>query len=198
MIGGCCVDTLAYGGYSNDYPLVLTGTRCVYFLPNMARSHRTATITLTQEQFDNLLASREPQAPRTPRPTIGLDASEEDWRLFTFQWRRYKTSTRFTPTAAVDQLLSACSPELERRLFNLRGTSLSTITEDNLLQENKSVAMRGLHTAVHRREFHSMRQGEGEDLAQFVARLRAKGPLRLQWHGSSPPGRQQRTRSTEL
>ena len=21
MIGGCCVDTLAYGGYSNDYPL---------------------------------------------------------------------------------------------------------------------------------------------------------------------------------
>ena len=22
MIGGCCVDTLAYGGYSNDYPLI--------------------------------------------------------------------------------------------------------------------------------------------------------------------------------
>ena len=22
MIGGCCVDTLAYGGYSNDYPLL--------------------------------------------------------------------------------------------------------------------------------------------------------------------------------
>ena len=24
MIGGCCVDTLAYGGHSNDYPLIRT------------------------------------------------------------------------------------------------------------------------------------------------------------------------------
>ena len=143
----------------------------------MARSKRNSNITLTQEQFDTLLASRETQAPRAPRPTIGLDASEEDWRLFIFQWGRYKNSARLTPTAAADQLLSACSPELERRLFNLRGTSLSTIAEEELLRQIKSVAVRGLHTAVHRRQFHSMRQGEGEDLAQFVARLRAKAAL---------------------
>ena len=143
----------------------------------MARSNRNLNVTLTQEQFDNLLASRDSQAPRATRPTIGLDSSEEDWRLFNFQWGRYKTSARLTPTAAADQLLSSCSPELERRLFNLRGTSLSTITEEDLLQQIKSVAVRGLHTAVHRRQFHSMRQGEGEDLAQFVAKLRAKAAL---------------------
>ena len=143
----------------------------------MARSHRNATVTLTQEQFDALLASRDVPAPRTPRPSISLDASEEDWRLFTFQWTRYKNSTRLTPTAAADQLLSACSAELERRLFHLRGTSLSAITEDELLKQIKAVAVRGLHTAVHRRQFHSMRQGEGEDLAQFVARLKAKAAL---------------------
>ena len=143
----------------------------------MARSNRNLNVTLTQEQFDNLLASRDSQAPRATRPTIGLDSSEEDWRLFKFQWGRYKASARLAPTAAADQLLSSCSPELERRLFNLRGTSLSTITEEDLLQQIKSVAVRGLHKAVHRRQFHSMRHGEGEDLAQFVAKLRAKAAL---------------------
>ena len=148
-----------------------------YEIPIMARSNSASLITLTQEQFQALLSSREPQAPKVCRPTIGLDASEEDWRLFSFQWGRYKSSTRLTSAQAAEQLLSACSPELERRLFNLRGSSLATVSEGDLLTQIKSVAVRGLHTAVHRRQFHSMHQGEGEDLSQFVGRLRAKAAL---------------------
>ena len=54
-------------------------------------------ITLTDVQFRNLLTREgSSNAPRVCRPTVSLDASDEDWRLFLFQWERYKAAAALT------------------------------------------------------------------------------------------------------
>ena len=112
-------------------------------------------ITLTDAQFQALLARGNGPGPARvsiPRPQIGLDATDEDWRLFKFQWDRYKTSAGLITANTAQELLSACSSELEKRLFQLRGTSLTNNSEQELLAHIKSVAVQALHTAVHRRQ----------------------------------------------
>ena len=135
-------------------------------------------ITLTDEQFQALLTrGHGPARLSVSRPQIGLDANDEDWRLFKFQWDRYKSTAGLTQNDTSQELLSACSSELEKRLFQLRGPSLTKNTEEELLTHIKSVAVQALHTAVHRRQFHELRQHEGEDITQFVARLRSKAAM---------------------
>ena len=136
-------------------------------------------ITLTDVQFRNLLTRESSSnAPRVCRPTVSLDASDEDWRLFLFQWERYKAAAALTKDETVrHELLSACSPDLERQLFHLRGTTLNVLSESDLLAQIKAVAVRGLHTAVHRSQFHALRQAQGEDITHFVSRLRSKAAL---------------------
>ena len=135
-------------------------------------------ITLTDAQFQALLTrGHGPSRSTIPRPQIGLDANDEDWRLFKLQWDRYTSSAGLTQDGITQELLSACSPELEKRLFQLRGPSLTKNSEDQLLTHIKSVAVQALHTAVHRRQFHELRQFEGEDITQFAARLKSKAAL---------------------
>ena len=135
-------------------------------------------ITLTDAQFQALLTRGQgPAKSNIPRPQIGLDATDEDWRLFKFQWDRYKSAAGLAGDGVTQELLSACSSELEKRLFQLRGPSLTNNSEEELLTHIKSMAVQALHTAVHRRQFHELRQFEGEDITQFVARLRSKAAL---------------------
>ena len=137
-------------------------------------------ITLTQEQFATLLQGRQssPAITKPARPSISLDASDEDWRLFLFQWGRYKDITGTESEHALrNELLSSCSPELEKQLFHLKGDSLNVLNETDLLAQIKAVAVRGLHTTVHRSQFHALRQTQGEDITHYVARLRSKAAL---------------------
>ena len=143
-------------------------------------------ITLTQEQLQMLLNSRSSEDPdsstrrtqRPSRPSIQPDTTDEDWRLFLFQWERYKNQCKLTSVSAIrDELLSTCSQDLEKQLFNLAGTSLNGLTEEKLLAQIKEVAVRGLNVEVHRHQFHAMRQSQGEDITQYVSRLRSKASL---------------------
>ena len=153
--------------------------------PPVAAAQQTVQlITLTQEQLQHLLnphdtdLSNSVRTQRPTRPSIQTDTTDEDWRLFIFQWQRYKSQCRLTaPSAIRDELLSTCSQDLERQLFNLCGTGLNVLTETQLLDQIKEVAVRGLNVEVHRHQFHAMRQSQGEDITQFVSRLRAKASL---------------------
>ena len=70
---------------------------------------------------------------------------------------------------------SACTPERNRLLFKLIGPkALNTATEEHLLQQIRFVAVKGLHKEVHRQNFHSMKQKEGESITHFPARLHAQ------------------------
>ena len=147
----------------------------------MEDAQNPVLITLTDSQFRALLTrdnNSHTSTTRACRPTVALDASDEDWRLFLFQWERYKTTAGLSGEQVIRQeLLSACSSDLERQLFHLRGTALNQSNESDLLAQIKAVAVRGLHTAVHRSQFHALRQAQGEDITHFVSRLRSKAAL---------------------
>ena len=142
-------------------------------------------ITLTDAQFQALLNRGHVSAgSKIPRPQIGLEVNDEDWRLFLFQWDRYKSTTWTAQSDTAQELLSACPPELEKRLFQLRGPNLTKNSEGELLKHIRTVLVLTLHTAAHRKQFHELRQFDGEDITQFVARLRSKAAL---WSSMSVP-----------
>ena len=110
------------------------------------------------------------------RPSIALDATDGDWALFIDEWTRYKDMCGLKDLAVMrNELRSACTPETNRLLFELIGPeALNTATEEHLLQQIRLVAVKGLHTEVHRQNFHSMWQKEGESITHFLAWLRAQ------------------------
>ena len=109
------------------------------------------------------------------RPTIEPDSSDSDWAIFIDSWDRYKEMCGLTePSMLRNELRTACSKEVNRLLFDLIGSeALNSATEEQLLRQIKLVAVRGLHKEVYRQKFHAMRQGEGESITHFLARLRS-------------------------
>ena len=108
------------------------------------------------------------------RPVTELDSSDDDWALFIDTWNQYKEMCKLTnPSIICNELRTACTPELNRLLFDLMGAEAqNTASEDQLLQYIKLIMVRGLHKEVHRQNFHSMKQKEGESITHFLARLR--------------------------
>lgn len=82
-----------------------------------------------------------------------------------------------SPSVVRDELISTCSPELEKQLFHMAGIDLNSFSEVQLLDQIREVAVRGLSVEVHRHQFHSLRQSQGEDVTQFISRLRSKASL---------------------
>ena len=72
-------------------------------------------------------------------------------------------------------LRTACSPNINRLLFQLLGSeTLIIATEEQLLHQIRLVAVKGLHKEVHRHTFHNIRQQEGEGIAHFLAKLQSQ------------------------
>ena len=81
-------------------------------------SNAPTLITLTDSQFQALLDRGHGWArSKIPRPQIGLEANDEDWRLFLFQWDRYKSTIGTEQSDTAQELLSARTPDLEKRFF---------------------------------------------------------------------------------
>ena len=70
---------------------------------------------------------------------------------------------------------AACSTELKRDLFDfLGGDVIDTLTEQELLDNMKTLAIQGKNKAVHRKEFYAMIQDPDQAIQGFVASLRSK------------------------
>ena len=93
------------------------------------------------------------------KPVIELDSSNGDWALFMNTWNWYKEMCKLTNLSTIcNELRTACTPELNRLLFDLMGAeALNTASEDPLLQYIKLIAVRGLHKEVRQQNFHSMK-----------------------------------------
>lgn len=77
-------------------------------------------------------------------------------------------------------LRESCSPEINRLLFQFVGKvdlDNDALTEDRLLEYIKSVAVRSIHTEVHRWHFSQIIQQDSEPVAKFVGRLKAQAAL---------------------
>ena len=77
-------------------------------------------------------------------------------------------------------LRESCSPEINRLLFQFVGKidlDNEALTEERLLEYIKSVAVRSIHTEVHRWHFSQIIQQDCEPVAKFVGRLKAQAAL---------------------
>ena len=120
--------------------------------------------------------------PKKPeRPTVNTDIDDREWAIFTDSWTRYKRMIRLQDTDVDNirlELRECCSTDVNKFLFEYVGpTKLNQCTETELLAHIKSIAVKVVHKEVHRMEFHSLIQDQGEPVTQWVARLRAKAFL---------------------
>ena len=122
---------------------------------------------------------REPKKRRPDRPVIEANLSDSDWALFIDTWSRYKAMTAISDVEELRmELRAACSPDVNKLLFEFVGPStLNAATEIEMLDHIKSVAVKGVHKEVHRMNFSKIRQGDGENITHYVARLKSQASL---------------------
>ena len=83
------------------------------------------------------------------RPEVTHDMSESEWREFTFNFKAYKKDARIEakPEVIRSELQNCCRKSVRTRIFQMKGSALETISENDLMEANERSTM--LHTQVH-------------------------------------------------
>ena len=77
-----------------------------------------------------------------------------------------------------DNLRQCCEPQLNKRLFDVKGVAtLNQASEDNLLGWIKEIAVKGVHKEVHRTQIVNLKQKQGETISSFYGRLKSEAAL---------------------
>ena len=148
-----------------------------------------ATIDQTQQNLNTHLEGHKimlqmQQGPRSdpqtqrikvkeiPRPEVGENCTEADWRFFVSKWERYKRSCLSEAQASLvtDQLISCCSSSLEGSMFRKHG-KLDNKSETLVFSLMKSMAVKHQNTLVNVVTFLTTGQDTGESCKHFTARL---------------------------
>ena len=115
---------------------------------------------------------------RPDRPIVEPNINDSEWEVWQDAWKRYKKMTSISGDAVVMELRSCCAPDVNKLLFQYVGAaSLETATEEVMLAHIKSIAVKGLHIEVHRKNFGGLYQEDGESITHYVARLRSQAAL---------------------
>lgn len=120
--------------------------------------------------------------PKPVRPIIEEGVDDFGWNLFLDKWERYKLTIGLQDDEreACAELRESCSPEVNRMLFEFIGADElknEGMTEEALLNNIKSVAVRSIHQEVHRWRFNQIAQCDSEKVTKFVGRLKAQAVL---------------------
>ena len=132
-----------------------------------------SAITFAQAQSPSAQSPPQYHTPRPNRPSIDLDVTEGRWAFFVNEWGLYKQQARL-PENAPTELRSCCSEDLRLMLFELEGSSIDNLDEKSLLQKIRQTAVKKKNTAIHRQEFYSMKQDQGQTTQQFLSMLKSK------------------------
>ena len=99
--------------------------------------------------------------------------------MFEDQWARFKRMAKLTVIEEIrDNLRQCCSPQLNKRLFDVKGAAtLNAASEEDLLSWIKEIAVKGVHTEVHRTQFVHCKQKQGESLNSYHGRLKSESKL---------------------
>ena len=120
--------------------------------------------------------------PKPIRPIIEEGVDDFGWNLFIDKWERYKLTIGLEndEQETCSELRESCSPEVNRMLFEFIGADelrKKELTEEALLNNIKSVAVRSIHQEVHRWRFNQIAQCDSEKVTKFVGRLKAQAIL---------------------
>lgn len=134
-----------------------------------------------EDHEDPQVKKRYSNTPKPLRPIIEEGVDDFGWRLFLDKWSRFKTMAKLEDAAEIClNLRESCSPDINRLLFQYVGEgSLNNpnLSEEELLESIKSVAVRSIHTEVHRWHFNQLEQQDSEPATKFVGRLKAQAAL---------------------
>ena len=149
-------------------------------------------VQLTEEQFNALMGrlttggnatggglNTTSKSVKPERPSIDIDLTEGEWAIFEDRWSRFKRMANLTQDVEIrDNLRQCCATQLNKRLFDVKGVAtLNNATEVNLLQWIKDIAVKGVHKEVHRTQFVSLKQRQGETITSFYGRLKSEAAL---------------------
>merc|ERR1711888_247388 len=125
-------------------------------------------------QVGGQAASVKPRAEKVPMPQIKLGVSQDEFSYFQDEWTSYKRSSGITDeTETRDQLRAACNEDLRKNLFNCLGSKLKTLTEQEMMDEIKKLAVLAQNNLVKMVQFFELSQDREEPIRAFFARLKA-------------------------
>ena len=108
------------------------------------------------------------------RPKLELKdgmVAEEEWEFFLHNWNEFKRLA--SPGEHSREILGLCLGEVAGRVFNRVGSiSYDKLTEQELINEAKSLAVRRRNKLVNRIKLAGMVQGGDETVTSFETRLK--------------------------
>ncbi len=153
---------------------------CEYETPDVDPVVAAALITAhsTSHQAPWTRASSQPaRVKKVKRPSISPAGTTEDWHYFMTRWADYVKATKLEGTDKVIQLLECCDEQLRKDLTRNAGGSLAGMTEDEVFEAIKTLAIREENTMVARVALHNMRPERDEPIRAFGARLRGQASI---------------------
>ena len=121
-----------------------------------------------------------PGRPKAIRPMMEEGVDDFGWNLFMDKWRRFKHSAGLTETEdTILELRDCCSDQVNRMLFEFIGfeeLNRPSLTELELLNHIKTVAVRTVHKEVHRWHFSQIDQSGSEKSYAVRRSTQGTGP----------------------
>ena len=113
------------------------------------------------------------KAEKVKRPVISSSGTSEEWSYFQQRWQEHKLATRLTGSDIIYQLLECCD-EILRKDLSRSFSDLTSSTEQTLLNNIKTLAIRQENVMVARMQLQQMRQDRDEAARSFAARIKGQ------------------------
>ena len=114
------------------------------------------------------------KADKVSRPKVSIGGSSEDWSYFCTRWQDYKEATKVSGKDLVIQLLECCDEDLRKDLTRSAGGSLTSKSENDVLEAMRKLAVKEENVMVARVTLFEMKQDRDEPIRSFGARLRGQ------------------------
>ena len=152
------------------------GAPCAYVTEEVELQTAMALLAMHKEIAHPATAPAQRQnsckPEKFPRPSINVDTTDEAWQDFYTAWLQYKDEYNLTGLAITRQLYACCSTELATSLSRTTGGAHFTLSESQLLEQMKGLAVRYQNPAVHVQEFLCMSQQCDEGIRHYLSRLK--------------------------
>ena len=107
-------------------------------------------------------------------PKVGLGCDPDLWSVFTRQWEMYKLGMIIANNMIPTALFHCCSQDLCTDIKRDTRVDASTMTEKDLLDKIRRLALKEESTLVHRMKLNKMTQSPGTGVRTFLATLRGQ------------------------
>ena len=104
-------------------------------------------------------------------PRIESEMTNAGFRKLKTDWEVYKSIVQIPESQIISQIYTACDSSLQSTIINTIPEFL-TLKESELLQKIENIVTCKTNPAVHRLNFRSLNQSEGEQTKNFLVRLK--------------------------